>query len=293
MPVAVRTQSHLQCHGGNGLSLLPVLHDRPGIQRFRLRRHQPRRTSSAGAAVLPGAGLFWPRAAHALRRGRPRRQRSPRLQSPVRRHLPHVPDMAIAAPTFHGERLVAFAASVAHKADMGGERRTGGARGQAMELLQEGTFPFAAPQDRPRRREPRPRTPDRRQLARARTGAGRHAGPARSHRTTTCRGAVPPGGRLRRDDEGRHRRVGPKFQGGDRPPARGRTRLGGFLDSDSVDHASDGAPGTFFLHTSRQRQTPSSFRASFAPRIRFSLRTAGGDGYGGPEPCARRWRRQP
>ena len=54
MPVAVRTQSHLQRHGGNGLSLLPVLHDRPGIQRFRLRRHQPRRTSSAGAAVLPG-----------------------------------------------------------------------------------------------------------------------------------------------------------------------------------------------------------------------------------------------
>ena len=114
--------------------------------------------------------------------------------------------------------------------------------------------------------------PDRRQLARARTGAGRHAGPARSHRTTTCRGAVPPGGRLRRDDEGRHRRVGPKFQGGDRPPARGRTRLGSFLDSDSVDRTSGGAPSMFFLHTSRQRQMPSSYRDSFAPGTRFGLR---------------------
>lgn len=56
---------------------------------------------------------------------------------PYEGNLPHVPDMAIVAPVFHGGRLVAFAASVAHKADMGGAV-PGSAWGQATELFQEG-----------------------------------------------------------------------------------------------------------------------------------------------------------
>src|SRR5215470_16613072 len=34
--------------------------------------------------------------------------------------LPHVSDMAFVAPVFAGDRIVAFAGSIAHKADLGG-----------------------------------------------------------------------------------------------------------------------------------------------------------------------------
>ena len=56
---------------------------------------------------------------------------------PYEGNLPHVPDMALAAPVFHGGKLVAFTASIAHKADMGGAV-PGSTWGQATELFQEG-----------------------------------------------------------------------------------------------------------------------------------------------------------
>ncbi len=52
-------------------------------------------------------------------------------------NLPHVPDMALVTPVFHGGTLVAFAASIAHKADMGGAV-AGSTWGQATDLFQEG-----------------------------------------------------------------------------------------------------------------------------------------------------------
>ena len=39
---------------------------------------------------------------------------------PYEGNLPHVSDMAVVAPIFHDGALVAFAASIAHKADVGG-----------------------------------------------------------------------------------------------------------------------------------------------------------------------------
>ncbi len=56
---------------------------------------------------------------------------------PYEGNLPHVPDMAFAAPVFHDGELVAFTASIAHKADMGGAV-PGSTWGQATELFQEG-----------------------------------------------------------------------------------------------------------------------------------------------------------
>ncbi|MEE2997558.1 MAG: hydantoinase B/oxoprolinase family protein [Pseudomonadota bacterium] len=52
-------------------------------------------------------------------------------------NLPHLPDMALVTPVFHGSMLVAFTASIAHKADMGGAV-PGSTWGQATELFQEG-----------------------------------------------------------------------------------------------------------------------------------------------------------
>ena len=56
---------------------------------------------------------------------------------PYEGNLPHVPDMALVTPVFHGGSLVAFTASIAHKADMGGFV-PGSTWGQATELFQEG-----------------------------------------------------------------------------------------------------------------------------------------------------------
>ena len=56
---------------------------------------------------------------------------------PYEGNLPHVPDMAVVTPVFHGEQLVAFTASIAHKADMGGVV-AGSTWGQATELFHEG-----------------------------------------------------------------------------------------------------------------------------------------------------------
>lgn len=56
---------------------------------------------------------------------------------PYEGNLPHVPDMALVTPVFHGGALVAFTASIAHKADMGGAV-PGSTWGQATELFQEG-----------------------------------------------------------------------------------------------------------------------------------------------------------
>lgn len=56
---------------------------------------------------------------------------------PYEGNLPHVPDMALVTPVFHDGALVAFTASIAHKADMGGAV-PGSTWGQATELFQEG-----------------------------------------------------------------------------------------------------------------------------------------------------------
>ena len=56
---------------------------------------------------------------------------------PYEGNLPHVPDMALVTPVFHDSELVAFTASIAHKADMGGAV-PGSTWGQATELFHEG-----------------------------------------------------------------------------------------------------------------------------------------------------------
>ena len=56
---------------------------------------------------------------------------------PYEGNLPHLPDMALVTPVFFDGTLVAFAASIAHKADMGGAV-PGSTWGQATELFQEG-----------------------------------------------------------------------------------------------------------------------------------------------------------
>ncbi|NBP74274.1 MAG: hypothetical protein EBU57_14230, partial [Alphaproteobacteria bacterium] len=56
---------------------------------------------------------------------------------PYEGNLPHLPDMALVTPMFHEGALVAFTASIAHKADMGGAV-PGSTWGQATELFHEG-----------------------------------------------------------------------------------------------------------------------------------------------------------
>ncbi len=56
---------------------------------------------------------------------------------PYEGNLPHVPDMGLVTPIFHGGKLIAFAASISHKADMGGAV-PGSTWGQATELFHEG-----------------------------------------------------------------------------------------------------------------------------------------------------------
>jgi N-methylhydantoinase B len=56
---------------------------------------------------------------------------------PYEGNLPHLPDMAIVTPVFHDGTLVAFTASIAHKADLGGAV-PGSTWGQATEMFQEG-----------------------------------------------------------------------------------------------------------------------------------------------------------
>ena len=51
--------------------------------------------------------------------------------------LPHVSDMAFVAPVFAGGRLVAFAGSIAHKADVGGAV-PGSTSANATEMYHEG-----------------------------------------------------------------------------------------------------------------------------------------------------------
>jgi len=51
--------------------------------------------------------------------------------------LPHVSDMAFVAPVFAGENIVAFAGSIAHKADLGGTV-AGSTSANATEIYQEG-----------------------------------------------------------------------------------------------------------------------------------------------------------
>ena len=52
-------------------------------------------------------------------------------------NLPHVPDMALVTPVFQSGTLIAFTASIAHKADIGGAV-PGSTWGQATDLFQEG-----------------------------------------------------------------------------------------------------------------------------------------------------------
>ena len=56
---------------------------------------------------------------------------------PYEGNLPHVPDMALVRPVFANGTIVAFTASIAHKADMGGAV-PGSTWGQATDLFQEG-----------------------------------------------------------------------------------------------------------------------------------------------------------
>lgn len=50
---------------------------------------------------------------------------------------PHAPDMAVIAPVFHGQHLIGFTASIAHKSDIGGPV-PGSCSGQAREVFNEG-----------------------------------------------------------------------------------------------------------------------------------------------------------
>lgn len=56
---------------------------------------------------------------------------------PYESGLPHAMDMAVATPVFHGDRLIAFCSSIAHKTDLGGVV-PGTANAGARELFQEG-----------------------------------------------------------------------------------------------------------------------------------------------------------
>ncbi len=56
---------------------------------------------------------------------------------PYEGNMPHVSDMAVVSPIFHDGRLVAFAGSIAHKADVGGTV-PGSTNGQATEMFHEG-----------------------------------------------------------------------------------------------------------------------------------------------------------
>src|SRR5262245_60652174 len=56
---------------------------------------------------------------------------------PYEGNLPHASDVAVVAPIFHAGALVAFAGSIAHKADIGGVV-PGSTYGQATEMFQEG-----------------------------------------------------------------------------------------------------------------------------------------------------------
>jgi N-methylhydantoinase B len=51
--------------------------------------------------------------------------------------VPHAMDMAVIAPVFHGDRLIAYSGSIAHKSDLGGVI-PGTGYAQARELFQEG-----------------------------------------------------------------------------------------------------------------------------------------------------------
>lgn len=56
---------------------------------------------------------------------------------PYEANMPHASDMAFIAPIFHGGTLVAFAGTIAHKADVGGSV-PGSTYGQATEIYHEG-----------------------------------------------------------------------------------------------------------------------------------------------------------
>ncbi len=56
---------------------------------------------------------------------------------PYEAGMPHVPDMAVVAPIFFEGRLIAFAGTIAHKADLGGTV-PGSTYGRATEIFQEG-----------------------------------------------------------------------------------------------------------------------------------------------------------
>jgi N-methylhydantoinase B len=56
---------------------------------------------------------------------------------PYEGNLPHASDFAVVAPIFHAGEIVAFAGSIAHKADIGGVV-PGSTYGQATEMFQEG-----------------------------------------------------------------------------------------------------------------------------------------------------------
>ncbi len=56
---------------------------------------------------------------------------------PYEGNMPHASDMGFVAPIFHGGRLIAFACTIAHKADIGGTV-PGSTYGQATELYHEG-----------------------------------------------------------------------------------------------------------------------------------------------------------
>ena len=58
---------------------------------------------------------------------------------PYEAGMPHVSDMAFVAPVFDGDRIIAFAGSIAHKADVGGTV-PGSTSANATEMFQEGTL---------------------------------------------------------------------------------------------------------------------------------------------------------
>ena len=92
--------------------------------------------------------------------------------------LPHVSDMAFVAPVFAGGEIVAFAGSIAHKADVGGAV-AGSTSANATEMFHEGLLLPPIKIVDGRRRADRHRAHHPHQQPAARAGARRHARPDR------------------------------------------------------------------------------------------------------------------
>ena len=153
--------------------------------------------------------------------------------------LPHVSDMAFVAPVFAGDELVAFAGTIAHKADIGGTV-AGSTSANATEMYQEGLLDPADPDPRRRPAAAGHRAPDPRQQPPARpwcaaTCSLRSPSPRWASRASRnfARGSAPPpcapafAAILKAAADGLRAAIA-------KLPAGRRASAEGFLDSDGV-----------------------------------------------------------